>query len=250
MKWFTPTCPVGAEDKAWIEESMLWLIEEFGRDALLNATVVLPTDEFFPDEFSEEEEDVRALVDRVCGYMGVDPERVELEFFTEGHTRANLGLPFDEFSRDGLAGHYRKRRGKFLINIEASQLTDPMFLVATSAHELGHARLIGEGRVSGSFEDHEPLTDLLTVFLGLGVFTGNAVFSFKQWTGAFSQGWATERRGYMSEEMFGYALALFAWVRGEEHPAWAKHLEGNVSAYFKDGLRYLEKTGDTLLEKL
>jgi hypothetical protein len=104
--------------------------------------------------------------------------------------------------------------------------------------------------VSASFEDHEPLTDLLTVFLGLGVFTGNAVFSFRQWTDAFSQGWQTERRGYMSEEMFGYALALFAWVRGEQHPAWSKHLEGNVRDYFKGGLKYLEKTGDTLLQRL
>jgi hypothetical protein len=250
MKWFTPKCPVAPEDKAWIEESLLWLIEEFGSDALRNATVVLPTDEFFPDRFSEEEEDVRALVDRVCGYMGVDPERVELEFFTDENAAPRPNLPFDEFSHSGVAGHYRKRRGKFLINIESSQLTDPMFLVATCAHELGHVRLLGEGRVSANFEDHEPLTDLLTVFLGLGVFTANSVFRFRQWTDAFSQGWQAERRGYMTEEMFGYALALFAHARGERRPAWADHLQGNVTAYFKSGLRYLEKTGDTRLEKL
>jgi len=249
MNWFTPKCPVVAEDKAWIEESMLWLIEEFGRDAILEARVVLPTDEFFPDHFSEAEEDVRALVDRVCGYMGVDPERVELEFFTDENIEARSALPFNEYSHSGVAGHYRKRRDKFLINIESSQLTDPMFLVATSAHELGHVRLLGEGRVSAAFEDHEPLTDLLTVFLGLGVFTGNSVFRFRQWTDAFSQGWQTERRGYMSEEMFGYALALFARVRGEHRPEWSKHLHGNVGDYFKSAHKYLEKTGDTLLEK-
>ena len=251
MNWFTPKCPVEAEDKAWIEDSMLWLIEEFGCDALRNAVVVLPTDEFFPDQFSEDEGAARVLVDRVCGYMGVAPERVELEFFTDQNKELQGNLPAYESSYDGVAGHYRKRRGKFLINIESSQLTDPMFLVATSAHELGHVRLLGEGRVSAGFEDHEPLTDLLTVFLGLGVFTGNSVYSFKQWTDTFSQGWQTERRGYMTEEMFGYALALFAWVRGEQRrPAWSKHLRGNVSAYFKNGHRYLEKTGDARLKRL
>jgi hypothetical protein len=250
MKWFTPKCPVAAEDKAWIDGSMLWLVEEFGRDALRDATVVLPTDEFFPDPFSEDEEDVRALVGRVCVYMGVDPARVELEFFTDENKELRPYLPFDEYSHEGVAGHYRKRRGKFLINIESSQLTDPMFLVATSAHELGHVRLIGEGRVSAAFEDHEPLTDLLTVFLGMGVFTGNSVFGFRQWTDAFSQGWQTERRGYMTEEMFGYALALFAYLRAERDPAWSKHLRGNVAAYFKGGHKYLEKTGDTPLKKL
>ena len=129
-------------------------------------------------------------------------------------------------------------------------MSDATQLVATVAHELGHVRLLGEGRVHSGYEDHESLTDLLTVFLGLGVFTANTVFSFRQWTDAFSQGWQTERRGYMTEEMFGYALALFAWVRGESNPAWSQHLGGSVSAYFKRGHKYLEKTGDTTLSRL
>lgn len=244
MHWFTPKCPVEVEDKAWIEESMLWLIEEFGADTLRNAAVILPTDEFFPDRFSEDEDDVRALVGRVCGYMGVDPERVELNIFTDGDIGAQRRLPAYEYSHSGAAGHYRKRRGKFVVSIESSQVRDPMCLVATVAHELGHVRLLGEGRLSGSHEDHEPLTDLLTVFLGMGLFTSNTVFSFTQWTDAFSQGWQTERRGYMTEEMFGYALAVFARARGEDKPAWSKYLEGNVSAYFKSGYKYLENTGE------
>jgi hypothetical protein len=37
--------------------------------------------------------------------------------------------------------------------------------VATVAHELGHARLLGEERVTGDRPDGEPLTDLATVYL-------------------------------------------------------------------------------------
>ena len=250
MFWFSPKCPVESEDKIWIEESMLWLIEEFGRDTLRNATVILPSGEFFPDPFSGEEGDVRALADRVCGYMGVKPERVRLNFFTDEDAALRRRVPAGEHSYCGAAGHYRKRRGDYVISIESSQAGDPTGLVATIAHELGHARLLGEGRVHPGREDHEPLTDLLTIFLGMGVFTGNAVFSFRQWTDAFTQGWQTERRGYMTEEMFGYALGLFAWARGERTPGWSKYLEGNVSAYFRQGCKYLEKTGDTVLERL
>lgn len=83
MNWFTTKCPVEADDKDWIEDSMLWLTEEFGPDTLRDVTVVLPTDDFFPEPFSDDEDDVQALVDRVCGYMGVNPERIELEFFTD-----------------------------------------------------------------------------------------------------------------------------------------------------------------------
>jgi hypothetical protein len=50
--------------------------------------------------------------------------------------------------------------------------------------------------------------------------------------------------------MFGYALALFAFVRGEQKPEWSKYLGTNVKAYFKDSLKYLEKTGDTKLQRL
>ncbi|MBC8029971.1 MAG: hypothetical protein H7Z16_07655 [Pyrinomonadaceae bacterium] len=250
MHWFVPKCPVEAEDKEWIEESMLWFIEEFGADTLRNTSVILPTAQFFPDQFSGDEDDLRALVNRVCDYMNVDPGRVELDIFTDRRAGAGRDLPVYEDSYSGAAGHYRKRRGKFVVSLESSQASDPTCLIATIAHELGHVRLLGEDRVTVDYEDHEPLTDLLTVFLGMGVFTGNSVFRFRQWDDAFSQGWQTERRGYMTEEMFGYALASLAWLRWEIKPPWSKYLEANVSAYFKGGQKYLEKTGDTLLKRL
>lgn len=219
---------------------MEWLLEEFGAEAFSNVTVALPTDEFFPDSYAAEEDDVRALVDRVCAYMSVNPDVIELEFFDDESKQARRDLVYSEGSSEGVTGHYKKRREKFVVSLESSQLTDPMCLVGTIAHELGHVRLLGEGRVDGGFEDHEPLTDLLTVFFGLGIFTANSAFSFD----ASSDGWQVQRRGYLSEEMFGYALALFALMRGERRPAWSKFLEGSVSSYFKNGLKYLEKTGD------
>jgi hypothetical protein len=39
--------------------------------------------------------------------------------------------------------------------------------------------------------------------------------------------------------MFGYALARYAWLRGERNPAWARHLDTNPSAFLKRGLRFL-----------
>jgi len=54
----------------------------------------------------------------------------------------------------------------------------------------------------------EPLTDLLTVFLGFGVFTANAAFRIEQHQDGRSQGWSARRQGYLSEEEFGYALAV------------------------------------------
>ena len=224
---------------------MQWLLEEFGRETFRDITVVLPTDEFFPDEYLGDEEDVEALVDRVCAYMQVDRGRVDLEFFEDEHAEIQRGFCLVEDPGEGASGHYIKRRDKFVVSLESGQLTDPMGLVATVAHELGHVRLLGEARIHGGFEDHEPLTDLLTVFFGLGVFTGNSAFRFTQWRDSKFEGWKAERKGYLNEEMFGYALAVFASMRGEGNPAWGQFLEGSVKTYFKNSLKYLEKTGES-----
>ena len=244
MFWSTPKCPVEADDKLWLEEVMKWFLEEFGVEAFRDVTVVLPTDEFFPDAYYADEQDVWSLVERVCAYMDVNPELIELEFFDGENDELVRNLCCVESSSEGAIGHYQKRENKFVVSLASSQLTDPVSLVATIAHELGHVRLLGEDRIDADDADHELLTDLLTVFFGLGVFTANSAYSFQQWTNTSTQGWQTQRRGYLSEEVFGYALALCALMRGEHNPAWSKYLEGSVITYFKDSQRYLEKSGD------
>ena len=55
----------------------------------------------------------------------------------------------------------------------------------------------------------EPMNDLLTVFLGFGIFTANSAFHFKQYTTDRAQGWSAGRSGYLFE-------------RREAKPAWRK----------------------------
>ena len=60
-------------------------------------------------------------------------------------------------------------------------------------------------------------------------------------------GWSSSRQGYLNQPMYGYALSCFAYMRDEENPKWAKHLELNPRTYFKDGLAYIRETGNTTL---
>jgi hypothetical protein len=112
------------------------------------------------------------------------------------------------------------------------------------AHELAHVHLLGDGRITHDEQDHEPLTDLTTVFLGLGIFTANSVVHESRWSADGWSGWRIGRQGYLSEPMYGYAFALFAWARGETKPPWQNHLRLNVRSVFKDSLRYLQDTSD------
>jgi hypothetical protein len=236
--WFRPSCPVGPAEKAWVEDRMRWLALEFGLEQMRSTRVILPTPEFFPEPYAAKRGDARVMFRRVCGYMKVDPEPIQLEFFL-GKKPAWEGL------HHGAAGTHEGDGWQTTIRIDEANFNDPTILVATMAHELGHVRLLDEGRIPRSTPDHESLTDLLTACLGLGVFTANSRFRFQTIRDGTMEGWSARRLGYLDERTVGYALALFAWVRGEERPPWLRHLRLNPRTYCKQGLRYLLKTGDS-----
>jgi len=51
---------------------------------------------------------------------------------------------------------------------------------------------------------------------------------------------------YMSPPMYAYALAHLAWFRGERSPEWAKHLHWNVRGEFRQAVRFLFETGNSI----
>lgn len=220
---------------------MNWFVAEFGEDRLFGE-VVLPTDDYFPGVYRGGRDDVRMVVERLCAHMGIDPARVELEHDSvDENPELSAHMPIHSAS-SGAAGHHRLRGGRSVIGIRDDQARQPMALVATVAHELGHVLLLGDDRVTRDREDHEPLTDLLTVFFGLGVFAANSAFEFgRRDRGAYTYTTRT-RLGYLTEPMYGYGLARYAWLRGESDPAWSRYLDTNPRAYLKRGLRYLAQT--------
>jgi len=237
--WFRPTCPVDQPTKTWIEQRLQWLTEEFGPKRLVDGEVILPTPEYFPDPYDGSIKGAKKLLRRVCRYMDIEPDWIQTKFYVDQRpTVGNDGL------HQGSAGMYTNR----VIWIEESNLADPLALVGTMAHELGHLHLLGDGHISDQAEDHEPRTDLFTVFMGLGIFTANSVLRERYWHDGNYSGWNMARLGYLTMDMYGYAFALVAWHRGEEKPVWAQHLRGDVYAAYKKGYHYLTKTGDSLFK--
>lgn len=229
MGLFAAECPVAPRERHWIETSMAWFRDEFGVDGL-RKPIVLPTNEFFPDPH-----DIRALVTQLCGYADVDPATITIELYGDS-AEDDLARAAGLTTRSrGVAGHYRRVGGRAVIGTDSTLGTTPDRLVATVAHELGHVRLLDEGRIDAGRADHEPLTDLLTVYLGLGIFTANARFDYRQ----DDQRRTTSNLGYLTEPMFGYGLACHAWLRGEARPDWLRYVDTNPRTYAKRGLRYL-----------
>jgi len=244
MLGFSPKLPISEEDRQWVHEGFNRLEKLLGRDRMLEARVITPTAEDFPDPYDESPETVEQLFSRVCRYMQVNREAIEFEIFPDETDELRALLPAWSGGTGkrpaGLYMHAMEARSsetnegaKGVVAIRSSQLKDPLSLVATIAHELGHVILLGGGLMNPDTPDHEPMTDLLTVFLGLGIFTANSAGRFQQFQHEQRIGWSMQRLGYLPEEVFAYALDKFAIERNEDKVAWEKHLSTNVRAYFK-----------------
>jgi hypothetical protein len=240
--WFKPTCPCDPEAKRWVENRLRWLTKQFGLHILLERPIILPTDEFFPDPYDGSPKAVHMMFHRVCGYMEVNPDRVEMQLYDD-QTPGAIASMFGGFAAgtwQGGDGPWRKG----VIRIERSAIQRPADLIGTMAHELAHQRLLGEGRADADAFDNELLTDLTAVYHGFGVFLAN---NPRKSTGELSQwpGTTLHMPEYLSEPMLGYAMAHIAWFRDEDRPAWAKALRWAPRAVFKQGHRYLRETADS-----
>jgi hypothetical protein len=236
FQWFRSSSPVDPVTRDWIDRRWRWLTGEFGSDFMIDSPTVLPTAEFFPDAYDRSSKSVRALLERVCGYMGVEPSRVEFEFFSN----ANLPTLVNEegHALAHAAGTFEEGDSRSVIRIETWQFDEPMLLAGTVAHELAHVRLLGEGRLSRDEFDNELLTDLTVVFHGLGIFPANCP---RHWHSAVTTwpGTTVPRPKYMTTPMYGYALAFRCWLREEPLPRWRKHLNPGLRAEFKQAMRFL-----------
>jgi hypothetical protein len=250
------TCPVDPGRKAWIERKMLWLRDQFGLEAA-RGEIALPARAFYPADYQGTPEQILDLVGRVEQVMGMDPDRLTLRLFDRSTAKtANSASKLSSRANSRhVVGRYRVRNGREYIEVDTAEAGDPAVLTAIVAHEIAHARLLGEDRYSSDHEDNERLTDLAAVFLGMGVFVANASIRFKKTV----HGWSVEPLGDLSERMlmgqgdfdyshlgyleepeYGYALGCLCGLRRETDPAWAPALDPAVRVMLRRTLAFFK----------
>jgi hypothetical protein len=250
----TSECPVAKDKQYWIESSLEWFARQFG-SGVLYRDVVLPTASFLPGtDYSATPDQVEELILQVCGLMMVDPGRIRLDLFDGSAEKKTAAL----YGRSRTVGHFHMDGGRAVIAVDQSESSDPLKVVAIAAHELSHYRLLGEKRIRRDRKDGERLTDLLTVYFGLGIFSTNAAMSFarakRDWVviptdmlddhtlNGAARHTGYQRLGYLGSAEFGYALACYSWVRHEADPGWARYVNPGPLVSLAQGLAYLART--------
>lgn len=243
LSWLFPsTCPVDEEHRLWIESRAGWIVRNY--PDLIELPVRLPLREDFPDPYERSHDAASALMRRIQSYLGLGDERIRLAFYREGDGLDELRLLYgaEGISSRGTAGTFHGggfRGGLSTISINEDSLASEIRLAATLAHELGHFILLVRSKPGGDLEDHEPLTDLLTIFSGFGIFTANCIVYSSSGSDGLWTNWQVGRLGYLSAEIAGYALALYAKLRGEPRPKWRSFLSTDPRAYLEQSRRFL-----------
>ncbi len=234
--WFKPVCPIDLTSKVWVEERLIWVCEKFGTKRILDAPRVLPTREFFPDPYHGTEDDLAPLFRRVCGFMGANPDRFRLSLFSERRHPGIMGL------------YERGTKDSPKVSLLRSLLPDQEVVIATLAHEVAHDLLLGAGLLTGDEEDHEQLTDLLPVALGMGTFQANTRIKQESWIEGNMSYWSISKAGYLTAAVCGYAMGVVEWLRHSPKPS-STYLGLDAAGAMQAGYRYLTKTNDCLIDR-
>ncbi len=236
---------VTAASADWILRRARWLLSKQTRAEFLARPLVLPTAEFFPENWSLTQETLDDLLLRMQTWLGLADCPTRIDVKDDVTTLGGLLGP-------GLGGEYAAGciyapqwvDEVARILVERSLLRDRIQLVATLSHELGH--LFGFVRldcIDAPPFDNEPLTDLISVMHGMGCFATDAAHRFMNQNlpgGAYIHGW--RRSGYLSQPELAFALALFCAIRGIAAAQVSPHLSLNPRTFFQDSLRFLEDT--------
>ncbi|MFK7736157.1 MAG: hypothetical protein AB8B50_09025 [Pirellulaceae bacterium] len=232
------------EDRQWIDWRFDWLCSEFGFDFLRDAQVVGLDDDALllvsgekgsrgnprDDSLGRSKLEQRAEVyfDRVSELMGLDASTVELTF---SNSLSNPKNPV----RHGTDALYE-------IALSKAEIQDRNRLIALLAHEIAYIHLVRHDRIDEEAKDDEPLSDLACIFFGLGAFTANATPSRANpiRTGEFTCS--------LSSDMCGYALASFAYLRGEGTTDWETQIRDDVRQSFNESRDFIEALGTSNIE--
>ncbi|MEZ6113777.1 MAG: hypothetical protein R3C99_22610 [Pirellulaceae bacterium] len=234
-------CPVDDSTRQWINARTGWLMREFGRDWLCSRSIVLLTRSDFPEPFTNDEASARVVFERLCEFVDFPTDKIQLQFWNIAPRASDGAVHF--VSHEVVDDRIR-------IDLNAALLHEPVGLTAALASELARIRLDARHGMSNEEDDDEMLAELFTVMLGLGVLTSNgAIFESTRDDGGWTR-WEMRQRSQMTLPTYGYALALFAHLRGDIQCAWQRHLRLDVRTAFRRSVKFLNDFPPSSLDGL
>jgi len=238
------------EDREFQIATYEWLLKNFGGENFYEKTaLVLPTRDFFPDKVESAEEAVHFTFERVKKYAGLEEWPCKLETQEEDAEALVAPTLIVKNAPTNPHGTFQAKEDGVVITYNPALVENPPHMIATFAHELAHYLTGGcLQEPPGGWDNWEFATDIASTYLGFGLFMANTAFNFTQYSSTESQGWSSNRSGYLSEPEHIYALAIFLALKDIEIKHALPHLKGHLRKLLKRAEKELLSIG--VVEKL
>ncbi len=225
-----------AEREEWHIEAWLWLMRncQFDR-SIQERPLVLPGKPFFYPIKEQGHERALQVFDQVKSIVGVSDWPVTLSEQNILPRQLNDGGPMLQHE-NAAAGTfiYEERQGH--VTYDPQLLNDAIGLITVFAHELGHYyNGAFFDSVPGGDELYEPATDLTVAFLGFGLLG----LGWRQYR--VSGEYMTWGGGYLTEEEWIFATAMFAVLSKSDIETAKPYLKSGTWKLVKKAVKHIEK---------
>ena len=231
--FFRAKCPIHLEEKTWVEYRMHWLANVLGAEKLKNVKM-LDSDEDFDIEYEATPEGVELLRQFIGDQMEIDCDHCRVEVV-------------EAEQLEGISTRYVGGDDP-VIFVPDSDLEEPYHLIALLAHQLAKHHLIESGNLAGDEGDLEGVAHLATLYFGYGLFSANSTFYDSYSFIELHEAWQIGKRGALSSQVVGYALALLAMIQNNQKPEWRNELRQDAFDSLVKGIKFLNKTEDSIFE--
>ena len=226
------------EEADYLLAGLAKLIRQRGVETFVSAPLLLAEPRFFPDPVQARAEGVSVLLRRLLAYAGLQPERLDIELYTD-QSPGEVVHEGDE-NRDHVAAWFMEiADGVYRFGVREAELRDEQALIGTLGHEVAHAYRYHHGLVVPDRATEEQLTDLTTIYLGFGAFTLESSYQFK--SGHYSAegqrlAYEWQTRGYLRPGQLAFLVGAQLAARGAREDSLAQLLD-SLSSNHADCVR-------------
>lgn len=167
-------------DYDWIVDHLAELIRFRGAETFLGAPIVTPTPDCFPQGWTADMGSLRQMLVTLLRYAGIAGVKLRIEIEDAGgeatiSTGSEWTVQRSYRHTDAPAWFMSGGDRECVFGVAEERLRDPDQLVGILAHEAAHAYRARHGLEYRTRREDEPLTDLTTIYLGLGLLRTRAV---------------------------------------------------------------------------
>jgi hypothetical protein len=238
------------------EDALRFLVSSYARvradlgELLEEPPLVLPTGEFFPDEFDKTPEGVANVMLRVKSYTPLSDDLPVDLAFTEPDEQAGGGgcgtggcAPGAGPKDVARGGAIETDRG-YAVVVDVRDVAEPSLLVASLARSAAGI-VLAEGEVDLPEGDVPAASEVLATAMGFGVILAQGACVYKKGCG----GMRMHRGTHLGVDEHAVLLALFTRVEGKKPSAARSHLDTTQAEAFDEALKWVDSNHE-LVERL